>query len=266
MIIWCWFRNDLLNDVKMVSIKTYSWNKWWQCNGKDFTWSMPTLFSLAFMHSTFTCMKKKTQKDGIVHFNMISKCNQQGIESFETWRGRLLWLWAYSRCLRASSRCSVSSWHRSSCRNNFCNGPMCNLQCQCAMGIIVKKIFSKRENQILTSERSSSLHSRMSRTRSPSRPVTLKVSLTDDPFIIPRFGWLCYNLLVFQSSWIRDGFPRKNCCSFGFCPNYTSPTLPTISTTCATFFWRRSKFKIWNPIFGNKNANCETLVTTVKYP
>ena len=110
----------------MVLIKTYSWNKWWQWNGKDFTWSMPTLFSLAFMHSTFTCMKKKSQKDGIVHLNMISKCNQQGIESFETWRGRLLWLWAYSRCLRASSRCSVSSWHRSSWRNNFCNWPMCN--------------------------------------------------------------------------------------------------------------------------------------------
>ena len=249
MIIWCWFRNDLLNDVKMVSIKTCLWNKWWQCNGKDFTWSMPTLFSLAFMHSTFTCMKKKSQKDGIVHLNMISKCNQQGIESFETWRGRLLWLWAYSRCLRASSRCSVSSWHRSSWKNNFCNGAMCNLQCQCAMGIIVKKIFSKRENQILTSERSSSLHSRMSRTRSPSRPVTLKVSLTDDPFIIPRFGWLCYNLLVFQSSWIRNGFPRKNCCSFGFCPNYPSPTLPTISTTCATFFRRRSKFKIWKSLY-----------------
>ena len=120
---------------------------------------------------------------------------------------------------------------------------------QCAMGIIVKKNFSKRENQISTSERSSSLHSRMSRTRSPSRPVTLKVSLTDDPFIIPRFGWLSYNLLVFQSSWIRDGFPRKNCCSFGFCPNYTSPTLPTISTTCATFFRRWSKFKIWKLLY-----------------
>ena len=173
----------------------------------------------------------------------------QGIEIFETWRGRLLWLWAYSRCLRASSRCSVSSWHRSSCRNNFCNGAMCNLQCQCAMGIIVKKNFSKRENQILTSERSSSLHSRMSRTRSPSRPVTLKVFLTDDPFIIPRFGWLSYNLLVFQSSWIRDGFPRKNCCSFGFCSNYTSPTLPTISTTCATFFRHWSKFKIWKSLY-----------------
>ena len=70
----------------------------------------------------------------IVHLNMISNCNQKGIEIFETWRGRLLWLWAYSRCLRASSRCSVSSWHRSSWRNNFLQWdnvqfakPMCNV-------------------------------------------------------------------------------------------------------------------------------------------
>ena len=42
---------------------------------------MPTLFSLAFMHSTFTCMKKKSQKDGIVHLNMISKCNHRALKA-----------------------------------------------------------------------------------------------------------------------------------------------------------------------------------------
>ena len=30
---------------------------------------------------------------------------------------------------------------------------------------------------------------------------------------------------------VRDGFTKKSCCSFGFCPNY----LPPIWTTCTTF-------------------------------
>ena len=48
------------------------------------------------------------------------------------------------------------------------------------------------------------------------------------------------NFFVFK---VREGIPKKSCCSFGFCPNYLPP-LPPIWTTCTTFFRRRnSRFK-----------------------
>ena len=43
----------------------------------------------------------------------------------------------------------------------------------------------------------------------------------------PRHLFFCW-----VTDWLTDGFTRKNCCSFGFCPNY----IPLIWTTCTTFF------------------------------
>ena len=40
-----------------------------------------------------------------------------------------------------------------------------------------------------------------------------------------------------NDSVLRDSFTRKNCCSFGFCPN-------CLSSTCTTFF-PTSNFKIY---------------------
>ena len=45
-----------------------------------------------------------------------------------------------------------------------------------------------------------------------------------------------------------EGILRKNCCSFGFCPNYLPPPpLPPIWTTSTTFF-PMSEFKIWKSV------------------
>ena len=38
-----------------------------------------------------------------------------------------------------------------------------------------------------------------------------------------------------STSTFRGDFPKKSCCSFGFCPNYLLLPLPPIWTTCTTF-------------------------------
>ena len=55
---------------------------------------------------------------------------------------------------------------------------------------------------------------------------------------------------------LRDGFTRKNCCSFGFSLNYLSPTATTSLPILATWttFFPTSNFKIWKAWFTISSA------------
>ena len=43
-------------------------------------------------------------------------------------------------------------------------------------------------------------------------------------------------------SWrdVREGFPKKSCCYFGFCPKYLPPPSPQFGQLVQLFFWRRN--------------------------
>ena len=59
--------------------------------------------------------------------------------------------------------------------------------------------------------------------------------------IISPHGHYFYLKVTIYHINLRDGFTKKSCCSFGFCPNYP---LPPIWTTCTTFLeCQKRRFK-----------------------